>query len=454
MAIGITFEEFEKDLKFVTDKRIYISNPYNKKNGEEKNVGRTQFFNPEGLFSEVIFGPINNYKCSCGLTRTVFNDGVVCEVCGVVCTDNQIRNEQFAKIQLPHYTILPTLIKQVYEIFGQIPIKQVMDKSKYNYNKYNPYYYNVKLQKLNKPLHEVKDPEDPTKKKLLFLPNIVVEDYCMDYPVFDIISLYKLFDYLRTNTTYLDKYKSFLYFNYIFLDFVLVSPPNSRPVMVINSEKTMTHPITAKYVEILNNLSNSNVDSFAQHDSQNFGFGMYKYQQSINELYELILQKNFQQKENISRNYLLGKIVENSGRCIIVPDPSLPPDKIGLPSAMILNMNQPELGHFLYQQVDKENEEFYGSANLVKNINKINSSNGNLKIDKKTTVQFLKEKGKNFIYICERPPVLWKYNNTAFTLGNITFNEDDSKRKMVNFTDKNESYRKNRKKVSEKFKRE
>lgn len=53
----------------------------------------------DGVLSEVHFGPIKNYKCTCGnySSKTMYN-GMVCGKCGVMCTSNTMRYKTFAKI--------------------------------------------------------------------------------------------------------------------------------------------------------------------------------------------------------------------------------------------------------------------------------------------------------------------------------------------------------------------
>jgi DNA-directed RNA polymerase beta' subunit len=61
---------------------------------------RTQRPEKDGLFSERIFGPTNDYECYCGKYRRVRYKGVVCDKCGVEVTRAAVRRERFGHISL------------------------------------------------------------------------------------------------------------------------------------------------------------------------------------------------------------------------------------------------------------------------------------------------------------------------------------------------------------------
>ena len=53
-----------------------------------------------GLFSEVIFGPMKDYECSCGKYKRPQVRGIVCERCGVEVTSSSVRKERMGHITL------------------------------------------------------------------------------------------------------------------------------------------------------------------------------------------------------------------------------------------------------------------------------------------------------------------------------------------------------------------
>ena len=61
---------------------------------------RTQRPEPEGLFSEKIFGPEKDFECYCGKYRRIRYKGIVCDKCGVEVTRAVVRRERMGHIQL------------------------------------------------------------------------------------------------------------------------------------------------------------------------------------------------------------------------------------------------------------------------------------------------------------------------------------------------------------------
>ena len=61
---------------------------------------RTQRSEPEGLFSEKIFGPEKDFECYCGKYRKIRYKGIICDRCGVEVTRSIVRRERFGHIKL------------------------------------------------------------------------------------------------------------------------------------------------------------------------------------------------------------------------------------------------------------------------------------------------------------------------------------------------------------------
>ena len=53
-----------------------------------------------GLFSEIIFGPMKDFECSCGKYKNPQVKGIVCERCGVEITHSSVRRERMGHISL------------------------------------------------------------------------------------------------------------------------------------------------------------------------------------------------------------------------------------------------------------------------------------------------------------------------------------------------------------------
>jgi len=61
---------------------------------------RTQRPEKHGLFDERIFGPVEDYECSCKKYRGIRYKGIVCEKCGVEITRAIVRRERMGHIDL------------------------------------------------------------------------------------------------------------------------------------------------------------------------------------------------------------------------------------------------------------------------------------------------------------------------------------------------------------------
>ncbi len=54
----------------------------------------------EGLFCEVIFGPMKDWECHCGKYKRIRYKGIVCDRCGVEVTKSKVRRERMGHIEL------------------------------------------------------------------------------------------------------------------------------------------------------------------------------------------------------------------------------------------------------------------------------------------------------------------------------------------------------------------
>ena len=54
----------------------------------------------DGLFCEVIFGPMKDWECHCGKYKRIRYKGIVCDRCGVEVTKSKVRRERMGHIEL------------------------------------------------------------------------------------------------------------------------------------------------------------------------------------------------------------------------------------------------------------------------------------------------------------------------------------------------------------------
>jgi len=404
--INLDFEIYKKvdELAEITNQKIHISNKQLK-------------FHPEGIYSEPIFGPVKKFKCSCGKLFGKMNSGKVCDSCNVLCGDIDGRSSTFAKIVFPDgiYIVNPIFKNIVQQMFGQNAIKSILNKRDYQANKELPYYFSL------------------DKHKLMKISKMKSDENYIDSPISDIVDLKNLYEKVRNMDEYTEYIKSFVvdpkFLDYIFMDYVLVIPPNSRQIIKISPTKILPHPITKCYSQIMKNrLKNSGVsDQLFKANPDYFGYTVYKYQTLVDEIYETILEFNFQKKESYIREALTGKTVEFSQRAVIVPNPALRPYQIGMHEESVKKLFLPELLYYLYTKYENDpiNDDNFTIIDFVQYIYKSFTNDFQINIREEDFISFLKDNMKNFRVMVERQPVLWRYNTTGRVIAKVFGDNDD-----------------------------
>jgi len=386
MALKLDFSLFNNAYKLRA-----VTNPNPLKSGKYK-------FSEDGLYSEQIFGPLKTFKCICGNLFSRSNAGKRCEKCGVLCDTRELRSTTFARIDLPKgvYVMLPIMKNLVQSIFGSVPIKNLLNPKQYEKNKKFPYFYSLSQKKL------IKLRKAPKKDNIIYLP------------VYDITTLHRLYRSMLNN----DEYKHLILSQmndeeiskYIFINFILVTPPDSRPLAKLN-DQYQAHPMTAAYIEILKNIKNSFLDRAFVSNSEGFGQTIYKYQNSINKLYFEVTDKPFQRKESIVRESLSGKTVETSQRSTIIPEPILSPGSIAISEESVKKLFMLELLHFVDEEYNiAEAADDSNMMSYCTNLHNQIGEDGNIEIDDEFFEKFITKVGPDLRMLFERPPVLWRYN--------------------------------------------
>ena len=254
----------------------------------------------------------------------------------------------------------------------------------------------------------------------------------IDTPISDLVSLKELFDVVRKMPSYKKHMESFVidpsFLDFVFLNYVLVIPPNSRQIIKISPTKILSHPITKCYSQILKNRTKSSSvsDQLFKANPEFFGYTVFKYQELVDEIYETILEFNFQKKESYIREALTGKTVEFSQRAVIVPNPALRPYQIGLHEETVKKIFLPELLHYLYTKYENDpiNDDKYTIVDFIQYIYKSFNNDFSINIREEDFIEFLEQNMENFKMICERQPVLWRYNSAGYKLANVYDNND------------------------------
>jgi len=273
-------------------------------------------FHPDGLFSEQIFGPVNNYTCQCDNYYGASNSGGTCKTCGVDIISSLERRKRFAKIVLPIRVVNPIFYDLVVSLGGNTlkrPLDILMkDEKSFIYKDGDDY------------LIEVKEPPKDTKiwekdEAIFELINWIANDGA-DNGI-------KQWELVRDNI------------DSLFINNVIVLPPDLRPIAKgINKNKQVVDNINRFYMHLITKKeSMKNTILNIQHDKSLYYTYFKQLQKEVNELYDYIISK-LSKKEGLIRGNILGKRVDFSGRAIIVPEPSLSLDECSLPYLMILEL--------------------------------------------------------------------------------------------------------------------
>ncbi len=384
--LSIDFSLYETELPIVTSSKIF-------KNSKNE-------YHPDGLYSQTIFGPMKDYECECGNLKGKIHTGQRCSKCGVLCDTSDLRISTFAHIKLPQdiYVIFPPFRYIANKIFGKSNVNIIQ---KFDSHMYDDEYYFV---------------YDLSKKKLVYHED-ASDDIVENFKVYNIINLKKLYDYLLKN--YQDLFDELGITNEhrdkLFINRIPVTPPDSRPVMKISSSRFSVNDVTKCYSEILKNSENKFInDVYNAMTDENekviyLANAQKKFQRSVDELYEFIINKQLGEKEGLLRSSMLGKTVEFSGRNVITCAPNIAPYMISINREASRTIYILEyLKHML------NNDEIdISDVSGIMQLMMYGIKNATLNLDPEDTDEVWEEIRKDLRCIFERPPVLFMYNDSG-----------------------------------------
>lgn len=372
-----------------------------------------------GLLSEVIFGPIRKYRCSCGeLSSKSIHNGETCPKCGVKCENNIIRYSKFAKILLPFF-IINTINKNKFNKITKREFKSFLNPNTYDLISSLNIYLDYNLT------------TDCIQLTSNFNPN------CLPLKMTGIYSLYLGLTAIAT------LYKSEAaeeYLTYFYND-LLVLPPECRLVLntTEKSRNIIKHKVVDVYISILRikqYVLKDNVainDDFTDHLNElleKLQLGNYdliedskitmydslagKFQYYVDVLYDevLILLSG---KNGIIRSDFLGKNIDFSSRAVVINDPSLAAHQIKVPKDTFFKLWFIEYYRYFSKNYKNANNRFYDQhiTRLMKPIENsllnIDYANEYPEFDNFVT-WFLNNSSieQRLIYI-NRQPTLWRY---------------------------------------------
>lgn len=307
-------EEFKRDM--ITGNGFII---------KQKATDKFKNILPEGIHSPK-FGTTwsdenafqERYRCECGELIGKLYEGEVCPKCHTKVKFNDVNLDIFGWMCLLHdyYIIQPAMYKKIYAFIGKKNLPNILD-FKYVMNK-DGYF--------EKPVEQDKQ-----------------------HPFYG-IGMYefrKRFDEIMLWYYNKKKQKKDLYENImqnkqkVFSKYIPVYSAILRQLFVTDEDYSFIK-IDRKYNALFGNISKLNKDPMNVLNVEKVNKTLYKAQQKINCIYDLIFA-TINQKEGWIREGVLGGRINFSARNVIIPDDTLRAYQIRLPYLTFLELYQQEI---------------------------------------------------------------------------------------------------------------
>ena len=198
-----------------------------------------------------------------------------------------------------------------------------------------------------------------------------------------------------------------------FVDKFIVAPPAYRPI-IIKEHRIQTTPITDRYVDVIN--ASKLILTIPSDAGPNYKRALNDIQVKLYNVFKE-LRNRIKGKGGLVRQSLLGKTLDFSGRAVIVGDPKIKPDEIGIPYTMAVAIFKPFIVYYAMRVYADQ----FKSKNVqptMMNINRLltDLTNGN-KIDPDIDklIRVITERIANEkVVLAKRDPSLHKLNVRAF----------------------------------------
>jgi len=330
--------KFSKNLKPVKNSEYYI---------------RPGEYHPEGLFSEIIFGP----------------------------EESPNRKKTFSYIELNCQVIHPT----IYNVFKRLD------------RKIESYISTEKRFSLDEAGRLIEDPNGVTglNEFIKIFPKIKLRggDLTRDELIKKVLREHK-------NES-------------LFIDVVPVIPPEYRKCFIDMSGQISCDPMNDYYVSLIRKASQAKQFSKG---SEIYDLFNYEMQKAVID-HDNYIKKLIQKKHGLIRSQLLSKRTDFSGRAVIISDPNLKVNDVGIPLRMAVKLFEPFIMHRIFNSkfvdrevLGKEVEEFTGlklSVDTIKSILKSISNADTLPdVLYQHILQIVKEATETRVVILKRDPVL------------------------------------------------
>ena len=338
----------------------------------------------DGLFCERIFGPEKDWECACGKYRGMKYKGMICDRCGVKVTHSRVRRKRMGHIELAAPVVHIWFFKSMPSRLGALLNMKTSSLEKVIY--FQDY---VVIDPGDTPLRANQMlTEDEAKqakakygdgsfeiemgadavKKLLAKLNLVEQSHKLreelkttnsQQKTKELIKRLKIIEALRDSDNRPE---------WMVLDVIPVSPPDLRPLVLLDSGNFATSDLNDLYRRIINR--NNRLKKLVDLNAPEVIVRNEKrmLQQSVDALFDnnrckrpvlgssnrplKSLTDMIKGKQGRFRENLLGKRVDYSARSVIVVGPELKLHQCGLPKKIALELFQPfiirrlkELGH-------------------------------------------------------------------------------------------------------------
>ncbi len=344
-------------------------------------------FKPErdGLFCGAIFGPVNDWECSCGKYKRMKYRGVVCDKCGEEITLSRVRRERLGHIELASpcshvwfFKGLPSRIGQLLDVTLR-ELERVL---------YYEAYIAVDVNASEEDGVDVKpgsifaddkkrqlDLEHPGKiialmgaegvKELLKKIDLDELAVALRKQMREETSLQKKLKFARRLKVVESFRKSGNRPEWMVLDVIPVLPPELRPLVPLDGGRFATSDLNDLYRRVINR--NNRLKKLMELNAPDVIVRNEKrmLQEAVDALFDngrrghvlrgannrplKSLSDTLKGKQGRFRQNLLGKRVDYSGRSVIVCGPDLKLNQCGLPKLMALELFKP----FIYQRLEQ-----------------------------------------------------------------------------------------------------
>lgn len=321
-----------------------------------------------GIFCERIFGPLEDFKCSCKTNLNINLINRVCPKCGISITKSSERKERFAHINL-QFPVINTLCTKLLS-----NILEISEKSLLKISLGDIYFKIIKIDNKDSKINLIF--KDKIKRQLfLFKPDEIdsnqdkFEYLTSSYELYKYVSLIdmeKILEKLGDNSVHSTiklLFDNDLTIEDLFIKNLPVLPPVFRP-MIIKDNIIFSKSYNEFYLRILRSVIRikSILNNNKDYDPVLLIEESTVLQKSVNML--LITGSKYKttplpsifealtSKSGIFRGNLLGKRVDFSGRSVIVSSPELHMNYLKVPEEMLYELFKPFILNFLISEYD------------------------------------------------------------------------------------------------------